>query len=149
MVLRLVDGGQVLGGAALRAPASVFQRLTRAGDRAILGVRPEAIALGSAASPDAVPAVIDLVEPMGSVNNVVLRLDGVETATADGDPLIAVVTSNESFIARRRTWLTLRPGRLVLFAVGQRGLRFACSAPTSARLAIRSTDLIQPRAACR
>jgi multiple sugar transport system ATP-binding protein len=118
LVLRLVDGGQVLGGATLRAPASVFQRLSRAGDRAILGVRPEAIALGSAASPDAVPAVIDLVEPMGSVNNVVLRLDGIETATTDGDPLIAVVTSNESFTPGARTWLTLRPERLVLFAVG-------------------------------
>jgi multiple sugar transport system ATP-binding protein len=118
LVLRLVKGGQRLGGAALRAPASIFQRLVRAGDRAILGVRPEAIALGAVASPDALPAVIDVVEPMGSVNNIVLRLDGVETATADGDPLIAVVTSNESFAPGARTWLTLRPERLVLFAAG-------------------------------
>jgi multiple sugar transport system ATP-binding protein len=118
LVLRLVNGGQRLGGATLRAPASVLQRLARAGDRAILGVRPEAIALGTTATPDAVPAVIDLVEPMGSVNNVVLRLDGIDTATADGDPLIAVVTSNESFTPGARTWLTLRPERLVLFAVG-------------------------------
>jgi multiple sugar transport system ATP-binding protein len=118
LLLRLVDGGQVLGGAALRAAASVFERLARAGDRAILGVRPEAIALGSVASPDAVPAVIDVVEPMGSVNNIVLRLDGVDAATTDGDPLIAVVTSNESFVPGARTWLTLRPERLVLFAVG-------------------------------
>jgi multiple sugar transport system ATP-binding protein len=117
LVLRLVDG-QVLGGAALRAPGTVFQRLARAGGRAVLGVRPEAIALGSAASPDAVPAIIDVVEPMGSVNNLVLRLDGAEPATADGDPLIAVVTSNESFVPGARTWLTLRPERLVLFAVG-------------------------------
>ena len=64
------------------------------------------------------PAVIDLVEPMGSVNNIVLRLDGIDTATTDGDPLIAVVTSNESFMPGARTWLTLRPERLVLFAVG-------------------------------
>ena len=71
------------------------------------------------------PAVIDLVEPMGSVNNVVLRLDGIDTATADGDPLIAVVTSNESFVPGARTWLTLRPERLVLFAVGtETALRF-------------------------
>ena len=62
--------------------------------------------------------MIDLVEPMGSVNNIVLRLDGIDTATADGDPLIAVVTSNESFVPGARTWLTLRPERLVLFAVG-------------------------------
>ena len=118
LVLRLLKGGQKLNGAALRAPASVFQRLARAGNRAILGVRPEAIALGTAASPDVVPAVIDLVEPMGSVNNIVLRLEGVDTATADYEPLIAVVTSNESFTPGTQVWLTLRPERLVLFSVG-------------------------------
>jgi multiple sugar transport system ATP-binding protein len=118
LVLRLAKGGQMLGGGAIRASAAVFQRLARAEHHAILGVRPEAIALGSAASPNSVPAVIDFVEPMGSVNNVVLHLDGIDTATVDGDPLIAVVTSNESFTPGARTWLTLRPERLVLFAVG-------------------------------
>ena len=61
---------------------------------------------------------IDIVEPMGSVNNIVLRLEGVETATVDADPLIAVVTSNESFTPGAKTWLTLRPERLVLFDAG-------------------------------
>jgi ABC-type sugar transport system ATPase subunit len=117
LVLRLINGDRALGG-ALRAADAVFQRLARAGDRAILGVRPEAVALGSNPTADAIPATIDLVEPMGSVNNVVLRLDGIETATVDGDPLIAVVTSNENFAAGDRTWVTLRPERLVLFAVG-------------------------------
>jgi multiple sugar transport system ATP-binding protein len=118
LVLRLVENGQILGGATLPAAASVFQRLARAGNRAILGVRPEAIALGGAPTPDAVPATIDFVEPMGSVNNIVLRLEGIETATTDGDPLIAVVTSNERLVPGAKTWLTMRPERLVLFAVG-------------------------------
>jgi hypothetical protein len=54
---------------------------------------------------------------MGSVKNIVLHLEGVETATSEGDPLVAIVTSNESFVAGARVWLTLRPDRLVLFAV--------------------------------
>ena len=117
LVLRLAQGAQKLGGAVGQAPATVFQRLAAAGGRALLGVRPEAIALGSVATPDAVSAVIDVVEPMGSVNNIVLRLEGVETATSDGDPLVAIVTSNETFVAGAQAWLTLRPDRLVLFAV--------------------------------
>ncbi len=118
LVPRLAETGQILGGAALRAPEAVVQRLAQAGGRAILGVRPEAIALAPVASANAVPAAIDIVEPMGSVNNIVLRLEGVETATVDADPLIAVVTSNESFTPGAKTWLTLRPERLVLFAAG-------------------------------
>jgi ABC-type sugar transport system ATPase subunit len=117
LVLRLAQGGQKLGGAVGQAPATVLQRLAAAGGRALLGVRPEAIALGSVATPDALSAAIDVVEPMGSVNNIVLRLEGVETATSDGDPLVAIVTSNESFVAGAQAWLTLRPDRLVLFAV--------------------------------
>jgi multiple sugar transport system ATP-binding protein len=116
--LTLTTSGQALAGAALSAPAPVFQHLQQAGNRAILGVRPEAIALRSEPSPGAIAATIDFVEPMGSVNNVVLRFDGVAQATTDGDPLIAVVTSNEAFEHGSRTWLTLRPERLVLFAVG-------------------------------
>jgi multiple sugar transport system ATP-binding protein len=118
LALTLAAGGQALAGAALPAPAAVFQHLQQAGNRAILGVRPEAIALQSGPSPGAIPATIDFVEPMGSVNNLVLRLEGVDQATTDGDPLIAVVTSNEAFEHGAKTWLTLRPERLVLFAVG-------------------------------
>jgi ABC-type sugar transport system ATPase subunit len=117
LVLRLAKGGQKLGGAVAQASPTVIQRLVADGGCALLAVRPEAIALGSAATPDAVLAVIDVVEPMGSVKNIVLHLEGVETATSDGDPLVAIVTSNESFVAGARVWLTLRPDRLVLFAV--------------------------------
>ena len=116
--LRLAGGGHTLGGAMLRASPSVFARLRQAGDRATLGVRPEAIALRPDQTPDAVPAIVDFVEPMGSVNNVVLRVEGAGDVTTDGDPLIAVVTSNEVFEHGARTWLSLRPDRLVLFAVG-------------------------------
>jgi hypothetical protein len=61
------------------------------------------------ASPDAAPAVIDVAEPMGSVNNIVPRLDGIETTTADGGPLIAVVTSNESFAPGASDWADPAP----------------------------------------
>ncbi len=116
--LQLTQGGQALGGASLRASPGVLRRLEQAGNRAILGVRPEAIALRPDQTTDAVRAIVELVEPMGSVNHVVLRVDGAGDVTADGDPLIAVVTSNETFEHDAPTWLSLRPDRLVLFAVG-------------------------------
>ena len=113
--LTLVAGGQPLSGIDLPAAPPVLQHLQQAGHSALLGVRPEAIALRSEPTPGAIPAIIDFVEPMGSVNNVVLRFEGIEQPTADGDPLIAVVTSNEAFEHGSSTWLTLRPERLVLF----------------------------------
>ena len=55
---------------------------------------------------------------MGSVNHLVIRLDGVEEPTTDGEPLIAVVRSNKKFEQGAPTWLTVRPDRLVLFHGG-------------------------------
>jgi len=83
-----------------------------------LGVRPESIALSHVEEPGAIPAWIDLVEPMGSVNHIVLRFDGVDEVTVDGEPCSAVTRSNEEFAPGSRTWLSLRPDRLVLFESG-------------------------------
>jgi multiple sugar transport system ATP-binding protein len=63
----------------------------------------------------AAPAEIELVEPMGSVNNIVLRLSSGAEATADGEPVVAVVTSNESRERGEKAWVRLRPERLVIF----------------------------------
>jgi hypothetical protein len=52
---------------------------------------------------------------MGSVNNIVLRFDKGIGPTADGEPLIAVVTSNESHERGQKAWILPRPERLVLF----------------------------------
>ncbi len=116
--LTLTQDKEARAGHPIAAPASVFERLQKVGNRAILGVRPEAIALRSEPTPHAIAAEIDFVEPMGSVNNVVLRLRSGQQATVDGEPLIAVVTSNETFESGARTWLSLRPERLVLFDAG-------------------------------
>ena len=134
LVLRLAKGGQKIGGAVARARLGVSTIGPSRRSRDPRGP-PEAIALGSTASPDAVPAVIDVVEPMGSVNNIVLRLDGIDSPTVDGDPLMAVVTSNETFAPGARTWLTLRPERLVLFAIGSEAAFAALfpSPPVAAR----------------
>jgi ABC-type sugar transport system ATPase subunit len=78
-------------------------------------VRPEAIAVLTEPHADAVSAEIELVEPMGSVNNIVLRFGESLEATADGEAVIALVTSNESHERGQKAWILLRPERLVLF----------------------------------
>jgi multiple sugar transport system ATP-binding protein len=115
LTIRLASNGMVLRGASLRASAPVVEALRKVGNVAVLGVRPEAIALLREPSGEAIPTAVDFVEPMGSVNNVVLNSDEGALATVDGEPLIAVVTSNESFASRAKTWLALRPERLVIF----------------------------------
>lgn len=55
---------------------------------------------------------------MGSVNHLVLRLDAVNASTVDGEPLIAVVRSDEKFDPGAAIGLAIRPDRLVLFQAG-------------------------------
>jgi hypothetical protein len=52
---------------------------------------------------------------MGSVNNIVLRFAEGVGSTADDEPLIGVVTSNESRERGQKAWVHVRPERLVLF----------------------------------
>lgn len=115
LAIRLDGYEKLLGSILLRASDEVFRRLGSGDTELILGVRPEAIGLMTEPHAEAVPAEIDLVEPMGSVNNIVLRFDKGIAPTADGEPLIAVVTSNESRERGERAWVLLRPERLVLF----------------------------------
>jgi multiple sugar transport system ATP-binding protein len=105
-------------GAALPVPADVVARVGQAGDQVTLGVRPEAVGLLHAAAPGAAPAVVELIEPMGSVNHIILRLDGADRASLGDEPLIALVRSNEEFAQGAPTWVALRPDRLVLFDAG-------------------------------
>jgi multiple sugar transport system ATP-binding protein len=113
--IRLKGSGALLSSILLPASDEVFGRLGVAGSEVVLGVRPEAIAVLAAETEGAAPAEIELVEPMGSVNNIVLRLAGDAAATADGEPVIAVVTSNETRQRGEKAWAQLRPERLVLF----------------------------------
>ncbi len=96
LTVRLSGYDKPLGSILLPASDDVFRKLGPAGTELILGVRPEAIAVLTEPHADAVPAEIELVEPMGSVNNIVLRFGKEVEPTVDGEPLIAVVTSNES-----------------------------------------------------
>lgn len=106
----------------------VMARIMQADDL-VLGVRPESIAPLHDAAPGTTQALIDVVEPMGSVNHLVLRLDGANESTVDGEPLIAVVRSDEKFEQGAAIWLAIRPDRLVLF---QRGNGKALTALSSA-----------------
>jgi multiple sugar transport system ATP-binding protein len=115
LMIRLKGEEAPLGSIALPASDEVFGRLGMVGSDVILGVRPEAIAVLAEEEAGAAPAEIELVEPMGSVNNIVLRLRSGPEATADGEPVIAVVTSNESRERGEKAWVRLRPERLVIF----------------------------------
>ena len=107
--------GRALPGAGLPAEQEVARRLRKAEGKAVLGVRPEAVAVLHEPSPGAVPGHVVVIEPMGSVNHIVLALEGQEEVTFDGEPFIAVVRSNEAFEQGAPVWLTIRPDRLVLF----------------------------------
>jgi len=115
---RLAATGRPLLGADLPAEQEVALRLRKAGCKAILGVRPEAVAVLHEPSPSAVPGRIVVIEPMGSVNHIVLELEGQEDVTSDGEPFIAVVRSNKAFEQGMPVWLAIRPDRLVLFTPG-------------------------------
>jgi multiple sugar transport system ATP-binding protein len=115
LMIRLEGEEAPLGSIILPASDEVFSKLGMVGGDVILGVRPEAIAVLAEEEAGAAPAEIELVEPMGSVNNIVLRLSSGAEATADGEPVIAVVTSNESRGQGDKAWVRLRPERLVLF----------------------------------
>ena len=112
--LRLGADGREIADAALPASPDVLVQIRQTA-RLALGIRPEAVAPLHAAAPGAIPAVIDIVEPMGSVNHLIIRLDGAAEPTIDGEPFIAVVRSNEKFEQGAPAWLTIRSDRLVLF----------------------------------
>jgi len=113
--LSLAKGGQKLNGASLPVTQEVLQRLEPTRGHAILGVRPESIALHNELVPDSILGNVELVEPMGSVNHIVLSLNGSDEVTVDGEPFIAMVRSNEGFEHGQPTFISLRPDRLVLF----------------------------------
>ena len=115
--LRLRGTGKEIG-APLPVPTDVVARVRQAGDQVVLGVRPEAVGLLHAAAPGAAPAVVELIEPMGSVNHIIMRLDSAGRASLGDEPLIALVRSNEEFAQGAPTWVALRPDRLVLFDTG-------------------------------
>jgi ABC-type sugar transport system ATPase subunit len=112
--VRLAKGGHVVRGAAWPAPPELGHRLAASQGRAILGVRPESVALDGDAG-GGIAGNIEFVEPMGSVNHIVLALDGSDEVTVDGEPFIAVARSNEGFADGQPIALSVRPDRLVLF----------------------------------
>ncbi len=135
--LCLRGNGRAFGGPALPAlpaAAEVGAQLGRA-DGLVLGVRPEAVAPLHDAAANAIPAVIDVIEPMGPVNHLVIRIDGVDEPTVDGEPFIAVVRSNQRFEPGAPVWLAVRPDRLALFQAESGRLLASLSATGEWRLA--------------
>ena len=48
---------------------------------------------------------------MGSLNHIVIKLEGNGEFTCDGEPFLAVVRSNEAFVQGEAIRVTLRPDR--------------------------------------
>ncbi len=113
--IQLGRDSREIGMTPLPVDAEVMSRLKETGMRALLGIRPESIDLRQEAGSGSAPCAIEFIEPMGSVNYVVLQFDGVDRSTVDGEPFIAVVRSNEYFEQGSRIGLAIRPDRLMLF----------------------------------
>jgi len=113
--LRLQGDGDGPGGFSLPVPAPAAHALSGSSGEAVLGVRPEAIVLHQQQILGALCARVEFVEPMGSVNHVILRLQGLDAALVDRDPLVAVVGAHEEFRHDATVWVTVRPDRLVVF----------------------------------
>jgi multiple sugar transport system ATP-binding protein len=118
--LRLnVEGSAGAGGAlSLPVPPAAARSLNGVGQEAVLGVRPEAIALHERSTPGSLPASVEFVEAMGPVNHVILRLPGVDDVMLGQEALVAIVGAHEEFHAGALVWLTVRPDRLVVFDPG-------------------------------
>lgn len=111
-----LDGtGNESAGFRLPVSADVAQALDGASGQAILGIRPEGLALHRQDIPGGMRARVEFVEPMGAVNYVVLQLEGSETVTLDRDHLIAVIGAHEDFRQGAPVWMTLRSERLAVF----------------------------------
>lgn len=109
LAIRLEGHEKALGSILLPAADDVLARLRPGGMELILGVRPEAIAVLTEPHADGVSAEIELVEPMGSVNNIVLRFGESLEPTADGEAVIALVTSNELHERGQKAWICCAP----------------------------------------
>ncbi len=113
--LKLKKSGREIPGIILDAESNVIERLSAIGGELTLGVRPEAVAISSEMSDQGLRGAVDLVEPMGSLNHIELTIDGMDGITADGEPFLAVVRSNEDFLHGEPLMISIRPDRLVLF----------------------------------
>ncbi len=112
--LAFQETGADVSGALLDAEPAVLALLSSA-ERLMLGVRPEAVSFSQEPVPGAAPARVEIIEPMGSVNHVILSFDRMNAATADGEPFVALARSNETVDQGGPVWVTIRPDRLVLF----------------------------------
>ncbi|WP_101295584.1 ABC transporter ATP-binding protein [Halegenticoccus soli] len=77
----VLGGGTLVGeGFRYELPPDRVDRVEerRTGDHLVLGVRPERIRLAEPDDRDSIPAVVDVVEPIGSDNYVYLLIDDVE-----------------------------------------------------------------------
>lgn len=113
--LVLEGDGTDPAGFTLSVPPLAVQALDGTDGQAILGARPEALALHRQHTPSGLRARVEFVEPMGAVNYVVLHLEERERAILDRDHLIAVVGAHEEFSDDTPVWVTVRSDRLVLF----------------------------------
>jgi multiple sugar transport system ATP-binding protein len=113
--LRLEGDGTTPDDFSLPLPPAAAPVLNASRGEAVLGIRPEAVALHRQRAPGGVCARVEFVEPMGPVNHVILRLQGSDAAVVDRDPLVAVVGAHEEFQHNTTVWVTVRPDRLVVF----------------------------------
>lgn len=114
--LRLVNGDVSIPDLLFPVAESISSRIGDHSARLVLGVRPEAVCISSDLASSGFVGHVDLVEPMGSFNHVILSLPDLNgEITSDGEPLTAVVRSNEPYAQGDAVKVLFRPNALVLF----------------------------------
>jgi sn-glycerol 3-phosphate transport system ATP-binding protein len=80
-----------------------------------LGIRPEDLVLHRSAVPGCLPAQVDFIQPMGSVNYAILRVVGGDEVIHERDHLIAVISADDDLPHGALVWLQPRGERVSLF----------------------------------
>jgi ABC-type sugar transport system ATPase subunit len=107
------------GAAGLRqhVPTQTARALSDANAPAALtlGIRPEDLSVKQTNGPGRLPAVVDFIQPMGSVSYAILRLPTGAGVILERDHLIAAIGPDETLDRGAQVWLEPRGERICLF----------------------------------
>jgi multiple sugar transport system ATP-binding protein len=115
-VVEVVGPGDGTG--ALTRPIGLGRTVTPPSGQILLGVRPEDLVIHRSAAPDRLRAVVEFVQPMGSVSYAVLRIPDGDGLLPDREHIMAAIGPDETIPHDTVVWLDIRGDRFCLFDAG-------------------------------
>ncbi|MCC7021446.1 MAG: ABC transporter ATP-binding protein [Thermomicrobiales bacterium] len=103
------------GTGALTRPIDLGWTVTPPSGQVLLGVRPEDLVIHRSAAPDRLRAVVEFVQPMGSVSYAVLRIPDGDGLLPDREHIMAAIGPDETIPHGTVVWLDIRGDRFCLF----------------------------------